>query len=199
MRVWTRRVSGCLMVGLMLAPGAALAHTGVSATHGFMHGFMHPLSGADHILSMIATGMFAANLGGRALWAVPCAFAVAMVAGGFFGMQGVALPYVETGIALSVIALGLAVACRWRAPVALAMALAGLFAIFHGHAHGAEMPADASGAAYAAGFLLATALLQATGIALGLALLGRGSSERLFRLSGAAMSLAGLALFIAAV
>ena len=114
---------------------------------------MHPLGGLDHVLAMVAVGLYAALLGGRALWLVPGTFVAVMALGGALGMAGYALPYTEIGIALSVIVLGLAVALRISLPTLAAMALAGLFAIFHGHAHGAEMPQDLSGYEYAAGFL----------------------------------------------
>ena len=125
---------------LIALSGAALAHTGAGATSGFAHGFVHPIGGLDHVLAMVAVGLYAALLGGRALWLVPATFVGAMALGGALGMAGLALPYGEIGIALSVIALGLAVALRISLPVLIATALAGLFAIFHGHAHGAEMP-----------------------------------------------------------
>jgi urease accessory protein len=179
--------------------GAALAHTGAGGTSGFTHGFMHPLGGLDHVLAMVAVGLYAALLGGRALGLVPATFVGAMAAGGALGMAGLALPYGEVGIALSVIALGLAVALRISLPVLLATGLAGLFAIFHGHAHGAEMP-DASGLTYAAGFMLATALLHGVGIALGLAA-GRLSERggwRAAQAAGGAMAFAGVAILLGA-
>jgi urease accessory protein len=174
-----------------LAPEAAFAHVGVGSTSGFAHGFWHPLGGIDHVLAMVAVGMFAANLGGRALWAVPLSFVTLMAVGGALGVAHVAVPYVEVGIALSVIVLGLVVALQVQWPVAAAMALVGAFAIFHGHAHGSEMPLDASGATYASGFMLATALLHMAGIALGI---GMAQSRRAAQFSGTAMALAGVAL-----
>ncbi len=142
---------------------------------------------------MVAVGLFAAHLGGRALWAVPAAFVALMAAGGALGMNGVSVPYVETGIALSVVVFGLALASGLALPVGLAMGLVGFFAIFHGHAHGAEMPANASGATYAAGFLIATALLHGAGIALGMGA-ARLASQRAVRIGGAAMAAAGVGL-----
>jgi urease accessory protein len=134
--------------------GPAFAHTGVGDTAGFVHGFIHPIGGLDHVLAMVAVGLFAALLGGRALWLVPFSFVSMMAVGGALGMGGVALPFAEFGIGLSVVAFGVAVAFRLHMPIAVAMALAGFFAVFHGHAHGAEMPDTASGFEYAAGFLL---------------------------------------------
>ena len=154
---------------LIALTGAAFAHTGLGDAAGFTHGFMHPVGGLDHVLAMVAVGLYAALLGGRALWLVPATFVAVMAIGGALGMAGFGLPYAEIGIALSVVVLGLAVALRLSLPTLAAMALVGLFAVFHGHAHGAEMPQDVSGYAYAAGFMLATALLHCAGIALGLA------------------------------
>ena len=133
---------------------------------------MHPLSGLDHQLAMILVGIFAYQLGGRALWLVPLAFIAMMAVGGFLGVTATPVPFVEIGIALSVVVLGAIVAFGIKAPVAMAMGLVGLFAIFHGHAHGTEMPMDVSGAAYGAGFMLATALLHAVGVGMGM-LVGR--------------------------
>lgn len=149
-----------------LSPAAAFAHTGAGATHGAFMGFMHPLGGPDHVLAMVSTGFLAYVLGGRALWLVPAAFVVMMAAGGFAGVSGLELPFVETGIGLSIIVIGFAAALGRKIPLAAAMGLAGAFALFHGFAHGAEMPGAASGLAYGAGFVLATAMLHAAGIAL---------------------------------
>jgi len=146
-----------------LAPTLAFAHPGVAGhTHGFLHGFSHPIGGIDHILAMVAVGIFAANLGGRALWAVPLTFMGFMAVGGTLGILGVPLPFVEVGIAMSIVVLGIAVAVNWDWPVTAAMAMVGLFAVFHGHAHGTEMPLDASGAAYAAGFVAASCISPAS-------------------------------------
>lgn len=173
--------------------GTAFAHTGVDHAAGLVHGFMHPVGGMDHVLAMVAIGLFAAVIGSRALWLVPTAFVSFMLVGGALGMAGVTVPFVEAGIALSVVVLGAAVALRWKAPLAVAMALAAIFAMFHGFAHGAEMPVDASGAAYAAGFLAATALLHATGVALGLGL-ARLVDSRALRVGGAVIAAAGAGL-----
>jgi urease accessory protein len=179
-----------------LLPGAAWAHVGHGPTAGFAHGFVHPVTGLDHVLAMVSVGLFAANLGGRALWAVPLTFVSVMAVGGALGVAGIGVPFVEAGIAISVIVLGLAVALRWQWPVAGAMALVGLFAIFHGHAHGAEMPVDASGLEYGLGFMLATALLHVAGIGLGrgFARFGQVYSPRVIQVGGAAMAVAGLGI-----
>ena len=150
-------------VALALIPTTAFAHPGIGDAHGFVQGFAHPLGGLDHILAMVTVGIFAWQLGGRAIWLVPLSFVLAMAAGGVLAMLGVSVPLVELGIALSVVVLGAVVALGVKAPLAIAMGLVGLFAIFHGHAHGTEMPLDASGGAYGAGFVLATALLHIAG------------------------------------
>lgn len=175
---------------------AADAHTGVGSTHGFMHGFSHPLSGIDHILAMVAVGMFAAHLGGRALWLVPSCFVAMMAVGGALGISGVELPFVEIGIAMSVIVLGALVALQTSMPTSIAMGIVGFFALFHGHAHGAEMPTDAGGLSYAGGFMLATALLHVAGIVLGLGLarLASGYSRRVIQVGGGAMAAAGVGI-----
>ena len=166
----TRPLAALLATPLfMLTSGAAEAHVGIGDTSGFMHGFQHPIGGLDHILAMVMVGLFAAQLGGRAVWLVPAAFVAAMAAGGAFGMAGIAVPFVELGIGLSIVVLGTAIA-SWLSPaIPLAMGLVGFFAIFHGYAHGAEMPESAAGLAYGAGFMAATALLHGVGVALGLA------------------------------
>src|SRR5262245_22655719 len=127
-------------LSLALLPTAASAHVGFGDTNGFVQGFMHPISGIDHLLAMVAVGLFAARLGGNAKWVVPLTFVLVMTLTGVLGMTGVSIPFVEIGIALSVIVLGLAVASQSGLPLTVAVALVGFFAIFHGHAHGAEMP-----------------------------------------------------------
>ena len=183
---------------LVLLPGAALAHSGHGHAAGFTHGFMHPLGGLDHVLAMVAVGLYAALLGGRALWLVPATFVAVMALGGAAGVAGYALPYTEIGIALSVVVLGVAVALRVSLPTLAAMALVGVFAVFHGHAHGAEMPQSLSGYEYAAGFLVATALLHGAGIAAGLGIgkLSELGGRRVAQAAGGAMALAGVALLV---
>lgn len=150
---------------LALSPTLAFAHSEAGHAAGFFHGFEHPIGGLDHVLAMVAVGVFAYVLGGRALWLVPLSFVGMMVVGFGLGVAQVDMPFVELGIALSSVVIGAAAAMGRPMPVALAMGVVGVFAIFHGHAHGAEMPADNSGLTYAAGFVVATALLHLSGIA----------------------------------
>jgi len=186
-------------VALAFIPVAASAHVGIGDTHGFVHGFAHPLGGIDHALAMIAVGLFAAHLGGRALWLLPLTFITIMTLAGVAGMAGVKLPFVELGIGLSVVVLGLAVAFQLSVPMLAATALVGFFAIFHGHAHGTEMPDTVSGLAYGVGFIAATAALHAIGIGLGLASrsLGEIRGRRLVRIGGSVMALFGVAILFA--
>jgi urease accessory protein len=185
-----------LPTALALLPQAALAHPGHGVATGAEAGFLHPLMGADHILAMVAVGLLAALRGGRALWALPLAFLALMSAGAGLGMAGIALPYAETGIALSIVVFGLAAIVGLRAPVALLAALVGVFAVFHGYAHGAETPETASGLSFGLGFLAATALLHAAGIGLGIgaARLGAGRTAPALGAGVAAFGLAMLAL-----
>ena len=179
----------------------ALAHNGMGDTTGLAHGFMHPVGGMDHVLAMVAVGLFAALLGGHPLWRVPASFVAIMAVGGVLGIAGVGIPFVETGIGLSVVALGVAVALHLNMRVAAAMAFVGFFAIFHGHAHGAEMPDTASGFEYGLGFVLATALLHVVGIGLGLAI-GKMSElhgRRVAQIAGGVMALAGIAILARAI
>lgn len=194
---WTLR-SALLALAIAAAPATAFAHVGAGDTHGLIHGFSHPVGGVDHILAMVAVGMFAAYLGGRALWLVPATFVLMMAFGGALGVAGISVPFVEIGIAASVVVLGLAVALQRSTPIAVAMGLVGFFAVFHGHAHGAEMPADASGLQYALGFMIATALLHAAGIGAGLGVRGIGAAGSQFalRAGGAVMALAGVGMLV---
>lgn len=180
------------IAALLLVPTLAQAHPGHDVT-GFTHGFAHPLSGLDHLLAMLAVGLWAAQMGGRARWAVPATFVGVMALGGALGMAGLHLPMVESGIAASVLVLGLLVALSARLSLAAAVPLVGVFALFHGFAHGAEMPASVSGFAYAAGFVLATAALHLAGIGLGMGM-QRMASAPLVRFAGVAIAVAGVAI-----
>ena len=191
--------AGAGFAGMMLAlalSGAsesALAHTGAEHAASFASGFAHPWTGPDHLLAMVAVGLWAGLLGGRALWAWPGAFVAVMVGGGLIGVAGVGLPMVEPGILASVIVLGLLVLMAARLPVWAGAALVALFAVLHGHAHGAELPAGGAAASYFVGFALATAALHALG--LGVAYAASGDRARLIvRGAGAAVAAAGVAL-----
>lgn len=177
---------------LLAAAMPAYAHVGIGTTSSFTAGFSHPLSGLDHMTVMIAVGLWAALKGGKAIWAWPLAFVGVMLVGGALGMLHVPVPFVEPGILASVVALGLLVALAVDLPVSAGIAIIGLFALFHGHAHGTEVPENASGLEYMAGFAIATALLHAVGIAaaLGLGLRFRG----LARAAGAACAAVGVGL-----
>jgi len=195
-----RLLAATFAAGAMLAPGAAFAHPGLDHIHGVASGFVHPFGGIDHVLAMVAVGVFAAQLGGRAIWLVPLAFVGTMAAAGALGMAGYSIPYVETGIALSVLAIGAAIALRLHVPTMAAMAAAGLFAIFHGQAHGAEMPPSLSGLAYGLGFVAATSLLHGIGIG-GFTLIARPQSQAgsiAVRLIGAAAAFAGVMMLVRA-
>lgn len=171
---------------LSLFAGTASAHSGDHTVTGFAGGLTHPLSGLDHLLAMVAIGLWAAQQGSRALWAIPAAFVGAMGVGGGLALSGLSLPHVETGIAASVLVLGLLIATRrqWAAPVG--MAIAAGFALFHGYAHGLEMPQAASPALYALGFVLATTFLHGVGVAS--SLIGRHAMQA----AGAAIAASGL-------
>jgi urease accessory protein len=186
------RSTGLSAAALFLAT-TAQAHPGHDGDHGltweFSGGALHPLGGLDHILAMIAVGIWAAQLGGRARWAVPAAFMAAMAAGAAFGMGGAAFGGVEQAIAASVLALGLLIVTASRMPIAAGMAVAAVFAVFHGVAHGAEMPANTGAIGYGAGFLAATAALHAGGVLLG-TLAGR-APKWVRQTAGAVIAVAG--------
>lgn len=171
-------------------PGMAEAHILQGGGGGFGSGFAHPLAGADHFLAMFAVGLWGAQMGGRPVWTLPVTFPLVMVLGGLAGIAGLALPGIEIGIALSLVALGLAVAFAWKPPEAVALALIGVFAVCHGYAHGAELPAAADPADYAVGFVLATGLIHLLGIGVGL-LLQRPMQGRIARGLGVAITLGG--------
>ncbi len=184
-----------ISLAVLFAPLLAQAHILPGEPNGFTSGFNHPLHGLDHILAMVAVGLWAAQLGGRARWLVPASFATLMTAGGALGMAGLHLPMVEAGIVVSVLALGIFIATAARLPVAASMAVVGLFALFHGHSHGTEIPAAASGLSYALGFVLATAALHGCGVGLGM-LAQKQAATPAIRFAGAAIALAGICLWL---
>ncbi len=185
-------------LAVFLLPALAQAHPGFPGhTHGFANGLAHPLTGLDHICAMVAVGLWAAQRGGRALWLVPSVFVSVMACGGALGMAAVPLPFVEAGIVASVLVLGVLIAAAVRLPLPASALLVGAFALFHGYAHGAEIPGTASGLAYGLGFVAATAALHLSGIGLGL-LARRFGSAQLVRYAGAAIAGCGLYLCFAA-
>lgn len=183
------------IAALVLAAGPALAHEATGTTGGFVSGLRHPLFGWDHVVAMVAVGLWGAFLGSPALWVLPVAFPCVMALGGAIGVLGVPLPGVEIGIALSAVVLGLAVAFRLRPPLWLAATIVAVFAVFHGHAHGTELPAAADPFAYAAGFVIATGALHVAGIALGL-LAAWPAGAAAVRAGGVAISVVGAAFLI---
>lgn len=187
-----------LTTAFTMVAGPVLAHPVAGSVSGMAVGFGHPLSGLDHALAMVAVGILAVQSGGRSLWAVPAAFVGMMALGALLGIGGIAVPLVEPGIVGSVVILGVVVAAAGRMPMAAAVGLAGALAVFHGYAHGAEMPAGAGGLAYGAGFVMATALLHAAGM--GLAVGARAVGERLapvaVRVGGGAIAVAGVGLIV---
>lgn len=171
--------------------GAVFAHESAGVAGGFYSGFLHPILGWDHVVAMVAVGLWGAFLGRPAIWILPVVFPLVMAFGGVLGVAGVPIPAVETGIASSAVVLGLMVALAARPPLWVAAIIVGVFAIFHGHAHGTELPEAANPLAYSLGFVLATGMLHIGGIAFGL--LARWPAGRVaVRVGGAAIALAGV-------
>ncbi|SED70787.1 urease accessory protein [Rhizobiales bacterium GAS188] len=169
----TRRGRSSLAYLLLLPATVVLLGTPAEAhllqeeAGGFFSGLQHPISGWDHILAMVSVGLWGAQLGAPAMWLLPVTFPIVMAFGGFLGLVGIPFPAVEIGIALSALLLGAAVMTQWRPPLLAAAALVGVFALFHGHAHGAELPPGESGLLYSIGFVVATGCLHLLGIAIG--------------------------------
>ena len=183
-------VLGLALALLALVPGTASAHTETGTVGGFISGFKHPINGLDHIVAMVAVGLWGAFLGGRAMWLLPVVFPMVMAFGGALGVMGVPLPGIEVGIAISGVCLGLMVCLAAKPPLWVAAVLVGVFAIFHGHAHGTERPTAANALTYAVGFVICTGLLHLSGIAFGL--LVRWNWGRVtVRVAGAAIALVG--------
>jgi len=167
--VTTRHFQSLAMVAILLAyASAASAHEATGITGGFLSGFMHPILGWDHVVAMVAVGLWGAFLGSPAIWVLPVVFPLVMAFGGALGVVGVPIPAVETGIAASAVVLGAMVAFAVRPPIWVAAVIVGAFAIFHGHAHGTELPNAANPLAYSLGFVISTGLLHLSGIAFGL-------------------------------
>jgi len=180
-----------VVIALALFAAAAGAHTEAGQGAGLLTGLMHPISGLDHVLAMVAVGLWGAQLGAPAIWLLPVTFPLVMALGGLLGLLGIPLPGVEIGIAASAILLGAAVMTEQRLPLIAAALLVGAFAIFHGHAHGAELPEGQSGLLYSLGFVVATGCLHAIGIAIGA--VHRWPAGRVaLRIAGGGVGLAGL-------
>lgn len=179
------------LVMVLVSADAASAHVRQGAAQGLLTGLAHPVSGPDHVLAMVAVGLWGAQLGAPAIWVLPVTFPMVMALGAFLGLIGLPVPGVEIGIALSAVLLGLMVAREARPPLVLAALLVGAFAIVHGHAHGTELPPGQSGLMYSIGFVVATGSLHAAGIAIGLAHAWPWG-RRAIRLAGAAVMTAGL-------
>jgi urease accessory protein len=173
---------------LWAPPGQAHVEAGQAA--GFLAGVAHPISGLDHVLAMIAVGLWGAQLGMPAVWMLPVTFPMIMALGGMLGLIGVPLPGVELGIAVSAILLGLAVMSELRPSLTATVAVVGLFGIFHGHAHGTELPPGQSALLYSVGFVIATGVLHGVGVAVGL-VHGRPWGRRLLRVAGGGVAAAG--------
>ncbi|GIU32550.1 urease accessory protein UreJ [Shewanella hafniensis] len=180
-----------LLLLLTLCWTAPVSAHEIHSGGGFMSGFNHPVLGFDHLLAMLSVGMLSTQLGGRAIWTVPLAFVTFMLVGGILGLYAIAVPFVEIGIALSVLLLGLAIAFDRQIPLLFAMAFVGVFAIFHGHAHGAEMPELASPVLYALGFLFGTAVIHLGGVMIGLGMQRMTGQRNLMRVTGAAIAAMG--------
>ena len=180
-----------LAVAFAVLPQAAQAHSSKNLAGGFLAGFAHPFSGPDHLLAMVSVGLWGAFLGRPLIAALPVIFPAVMALGALLAMLGVPQPPIELGVALSVLVLGAAIAAAWRAPVWLACAIVAVFAVFHGFAHGTEIPSLADPIAYSTGFMLATGSLHLAGIGLGTINTRRGGTL-ITRGIGSAIALAGL-------
>ena len=187
-----KRILGAM--ALLLTPAIAFAHPG-HGDNGLLAGISHPIGGLDHLLAMLAVGLWAAQQKGAARWVLPCTFVGTLLIGGLLGFAGLSLPAMESGIATSVLALGLAVALAVRPPLSLAMGATAMFALFHGVAHGLELPDLSSPWTYAAGFVTATAALHAAGYAV-VRVLPRAAAP-LIRLAGVASAATGVWLLAA--
>ena len=182
---------GMIAVFAILIPSSVSAHVGSGALGGFQSGFTHPIIGSDHLLAMLAVGIWGAQMGGRNVWTLPVTFPLIMAVGGIIGMSGIGLPQVELGIALSVVVLGLAIAFAWKAAEWIALLLIAVFAVFHGYAHGIELPRAVDPASYAMGFVVATGLIHIAGIGIGL-LIEKPWKGLLARALGSLIALAGV-------
>ena len=181
-----------LIILLILAlPGMVLAHTGEGITGGLMSGFMHPIAGLDHVTAMIAVGILGAFLGKPAIWVLPVVFPLVMAFGGVLGLVGVPIPFIEIGIAVSSIVLGLMILFAVKFPLWITAIIVAAFAIFHGHAHGTELPKAANALSYSVGFVVSTGLLHLAGIGIG-ELIRWPAGQIIARAIGGIIALAGV-------
>jgi urease accessory protein len=180
-----------IVILIALCPATAFAHVQQGEAAGFLTGFLHPISGLDHVLAMVAVGLWGAQLGTPAIWMLPVAFPMVMAMGGMLGLMGVPVPGIEYGIAASAILLGAAVLFEVRASLVVTALLVGVFAIFHGHAHGTELPPGQSALLYSMGFVIATGCLHAVGISIG-AVHRWTWGEKLLRAAGAVVAMGGV-------
>ena len=179
------------MMALVLAPDWVLAHEAGDTAGGFLSGLTHPLFGLDHVVAMVAVGLWGAQLQKPAIWLLPVTFPIVMALGGMLGARGVPLPAVEVGIAISAIVLGIMVAASNKPPRWVAALIVGAFAVFHGHAHGTELPESATPISYGAGFVISTGLLHLAGIVIGL-LIHWPAGEKLVRVCGGCIACLGV-------
>jgi len=187
-----------VLLATLALTSPASAHTGAGMALGLQSGFLHPITGFDHLVAMVAVGLWGAQLGNPAIWTLPITFPLVMALGGLLGISGLALPWAEEVVALSGIVLGVLVALRARPPLTIAMLIVAVFAIFHGYAHGRELPHAADPLAYAVGFVAATGLLHLCGIVIGL-LVRWPSGERAVRACGVAIGGVGAYFLLAAL
>lgn len=187
----TLRRTLLVVLSVLLLPTVATAHEAGDTVGGFISGLTHPLFGLDHVVAMVAVGLWGGQLKQPAIWLLPVTFPIVMAFGGMLGARGVSIPSVEIGIAVSAIVLGAMVAFSLRPPLWIAALLVGVFAIFHGHAHGTELPEAATPLAYGAGFVISTGLLHAAGILVGLIIVWP-AGEKVVRLLGTVIAGAGV-------
>ena len=192
-----KAIAWLVLLAALAAPSSAWAHIQAGEAAGFVSGFHHPVSGWDHVLAMVAVGLWGAQLGAPAMWLLPVTFPMVMALGGMMGLLGIPLPGVEIGIALSALVLGAMVLAEKRPPLWVAAVVVGIFAIFHGHAHGTELPAGQSGLLYSMGFVVATGCLHGVGIGIGL--IHRWALGRVvLRVAGGAVAAAGIVFLVSA-
>lgn len=179
-----------VLVSLAL-PNIVLAHSGEGITGGLLSGFMHPIAGLDHVTAMVAVGILGAFLGRPAIWVLPVVFPLVMALGGVLGLVGIPIPYIEAGIAASSIVLGLMILFALKPPLWIASIIVAAFAVFHGHAHGTELPKAANALSYSVGFVVSTGLLHLAGIGIG-ELIRWPVGQIVARAAGGAIALAGV-------